>query len=218
MQPPEAATTERVLKAEVTRQGRLRGAELVETWHGVEARRVRAYYAGRSPEQRREDAMEDLQDRFRGARVAEHRIEGLDRHAEPLVEHTRFEGAVFGQATSGMLFVEPGRIGYGVLRTALPKPPRRWPLDVGLPSRERVRVELRLPAGWVPESLPTDFELASDELRARARWSFEDGVLVYERRVDLLVTEVPVERYQAFFRTARRIADVDRENLVLIPR
>jgi hypothetical protein len=217
-QPPEAATTERTLTARLSERGRLRGAELVETWHGTEGSRVRRDFTGRSPAQRREDALEDLQDRFRGARVREHRIAGLDRHDEPVVERTRFEGAVFGQAAPGMLFVEPGRLGYGVVRTALPKPPRRWPLDVGLPSRERVRAELRLPEGWVPESLPLAFELSTEELDAEARWSFTDGVLHYERRVDLLVSEVPAERYRSFYQAVRRIADVDRENIVLVRR
>jgi hypothetical protein len=218
VQPPAAAAIERTLTAKLTPQGRLRDAELRETWHGIGARRVRAYYAGRSPAQRRESALEDLQERFRGARIAKHAIRGLDHHQRPLVETTRFEGAVFGQAASGMLFVEPGRVAHGVVRTGLPKPPRKWPLDVGLPSREQVRVELRLPAGWVPESLPMAFELSSEELSAAAHWSFEDGLLTYERRADLLVTEVPVDRYETFYRAARRIADVDRENVVLIRR
>lgn len=216
VQPPEAAAAERVIRASLDEQGMVLEARLEERWEGTRAIGIRGYYEGRSAAEHRQAALEDLQSRFPGAKITEYRIEGLEEVSGPVVETTTVTGGRVGKRVGPLLIVEPDRMGFGVISSRLPPPPRHWPLDVGSPREERLDVTIEGPVGWVPEEVPEPFEHVSDFLEARCEWSVEENRLRYRRTLRLLESEVPPERYESFRDEVGRIGGAARQGIVFV--
>jgi hypothetical protein len=217
VQPAAEASVLRRLRSRIDDQGRLLEATLEEAWSGTIASRVRGHYRGMDEEERRADVLEDVQGRFPGATVAEHRIEGLDEPLAPVVETTRLAGGRAGKRVGDLLILEPGSATYGLLhREPLPAPPRRWPLDLGLPRQEVAEIAIDVPAGWVPEELPGGIEVSSPFLEARSAWILEAGKLVYRRSAALLRAQVPPDDYPAFREQVLRVEAEDARAVVFV--
>jgi hypothetical protein len=216
MQPPEADATRREIEVEIDEQGTLVRATLVEAWIGNTAARIRSYYSGMSDEEHRDAVLEDLQDRFPGTKVADYRIEGLDEVVSPVVETTVMEGGRLGKRVGDLLILEPAQSGHGLLSDTLPKPPRQWPYVVGRPRQEHLSISLRLPDGWVPETIPEPLEIDSEYLEASAIWGSADGQFTYRRSISLPRDEIPAEDYAAFREEAMKLRKDDRQALVLV--
>jgi hypothetical protein len=133
-----------------------------------------------------------------------------------VVESTALEGGRLGKRVGDLLILEPGDVGYGLLRGTLPKPPRQWPFVLGRPRREELRVTVRIPEGWDFEELPGAVEVDSPYVSARSEWSAEGGRLSYRREMSLLQVEVPAEDYAAFREELLRVRAADRQAVVLI--
>jgi hypothetical protein len=217
VQPPKAAVVQRRLQGRLDAGGQLSEAELVETWNGTRASGIRGYYEGKTEKQRTDDVLHDLQSRFPGASIGNYEIRGLDEPGAEITEITHFEGAQPGKRAGGLLLIEPMELGFGVAETALPPPPREWPLNTGKPRREVIEFEIVVPNGWVPESMPDPEEVSCEDLTARSEWSFEDGVLRFSRSADLLSYSVPPDRYETFRNAVRALKRMDNRGIVLVP-
>jgi hypothetical protein len=194
--------------------GGLDEAELTESWTGTSAAAVRGYYEGTSEAEQAERVTRDLQERFPGAVVDSYRAEGLDIYDEPVRETVRFRGGRLGQRLGDLLIVEPGSVGYGIIGTNLPPPPRTHPLDLGHPREETLEVVIEIAEGWRPEALPDAVEVSGGELEFRSRWEFDRGRLSYLRAARLLDERVTPERYAAFREAQLALQAADRTAVV----
>ncbi len=216
LQPPGAATTRRTLDARVGPGATIESGTLVETWTGTKASGVRNYWSGQDRAARDRAMLANLQQRLPGVRVTGYEIEDQADGYLALRETTELEGGRLGQRAGPLLILEPGALAFGVLRT-LPPPPRRYPLELGPPEREEVRVSLTLPPGLVPEELPAPFTMETPALEAQARWSFADDVLTLELTQERRVSTVAPEEYEAFRAAARRLAGAVRQGIAFVP-
>ena len=217
VQDPAHSITYREIDLEIDSQGAVVEGRLSEKWTGTAATTIRRYYAGRSEKEYRDKILEDLQDRFPGASVSDYGIEGLDDIREPVIESTTIAGGIVGKRVGDLLIIEPGKLGYGVVRGNLAAPPRRWPLYVGLPREEQLRITIRAPSGWIFEELRPSMKVEAPHLSAEANWSSDEQAVHYERRARLLTTEVSVNEYPDFREGVLKIRNEDRQAIVLVP-
>lgn len=218
VQPPDAAREEILFDATLGADGRVIEATLEESWTGTRATRVRRYYSGLTDEQHRRQVEEDLSARFSGASIAGYSVEGLEDADRPVREVTRLDGGRLAQRVGDLLIVGLEPIAPGLSRMSLPSPPRRWPLDLANPYEDVVRVRIRAPDGWVPEELPPPLAIEGRVFDARAGWTVDGEVLVYERRLRFEETEVAPEDYAGVREELLRVAAADRGSIVLVPR
>ena len=218
VQPPAAAVIRRSFEGRVSESGNLIAGTLTESWSGTEAARVRAYYAGKTAEERERDVLVDLQDRFTGARVESYEIEGLEGTNQAVTETSVIRDGRFGKRVADLLILEPGGVGYGVVQLRLPPPPRKWPLRPGNPRREELEVVLEMPSDWTVEELPEPFGLESEDLRAHGEWAVDGAKLIYRRDAELLSLEISPERYEAFRDDLAALDRADRQAVVLVTR
>ncbi|UCF67369.1 MAG: DUF3857 domain-containing protein, partial [Acidobacteriota bacterium] len=216
VQPADSANVSRRLEATIDAQATLLSGTLIETWSGQQAARIRAYEELKQTEQRQRDMVRELQGRFPGASVKQYQIDGLDEPLGPIRAQTSIEGGRFGRRVSNLLILQPGELGYGLVGGLAP-PPRRWPLQLGMPRSETLEAMIEIPEGWVPEELPDPREFISEDLEARAEWSFAQGRLTYTRHASLLSAEISPDRYESFRDLIGRLNGADSEGVVFVP-
>jgi hypothetical protein len=94
--------------------------------------------------------------------------------------------------------------------------PRAWVLAVGAPRQDEARLELTLPEGWEPETLPEPLALRAAGLRGDVRWTLEGRTLRVVQRSTLEVSEVSPSGYPDFREAVRTLDAATGRPVVLV--
>jgi hypothetical protein len=212
--PPEANRVTRRLDAEIDANGTLRSGRLVEEWRGNAAAAMRGWFGTASVDERRRRWSDALQGRFPGAGV-ESRWEGLDGAARTVTVETTLAGGRFARRADALLVVQAGR-GTDFEVGALPPAPRRHPLAMPSTVLDDVTMRIRVPDGWLPESLPSEVSFENRFLAVHASWAFLEGTLTYTRTAALKVRDVPADRYAEFREAVSTLGGADARGVVFL--
>ncbi len=214
--PPAAAATRVRSRVAVNQDGDLIEATREVVASGGAAGDARAWWAEQDQVSRERWLEQLVQDIAPGAHAVERTIEGLERVGEPVRTRVTLRGGRFGKRAGELLIVTPGQAGHTLLDTPLPEKGPDGPVEVG-PARSNVlEVDIDLPAGWSPESLPARATLDGPEVRFEAEWTLEDRTLRYRRTAELKVPEVAPARWAEFRAAVRRLLAADGKGVVLV--
>ena len=114
-----------------------------------------------------------------------------------------------------LLVVQAGR-GTDFEVGALPPAPRRHPLAMPSTVLDDVTMRIRVPDGWLPESLPSEVSFENRFLAVHASWAFLEGTLTYTRTAALKVRDVPADRYAEFREAVSTLGGADARGVVFL--
>lgn len=218
-QPPSAGRRQRAIRGKVDLGGQVEAAIYEESWTGTAAARKRAEAAALAPDELEAATGRKIAALFPGARIGDIVIAGLGRDdAEtdrPVTETAKIVSGRIGQRSGNLLLLEAARLAPGVVDNSLLAATRVTALEIGPPRESRAVVELELPSGWAPESLPSDLDIDSPELAVKAAWSFADSRLTYRLHTETRTPSIPVGRYAAFRDAVLRLRTESRSPVVL---
>jgi len=89
------------------------------------------------------------------------------------------------------------RIG-GVSCELVAKQERKYPIWFGVPNIQEKHIELELPDGVIPEYLPDQISEKTRFLQYEAKYSFENGRLIYNEKQIRRVRIIPVSEYRSY--------------------
>ncbi len=216
-QPATAHQWEQSVTLVVDATGALSSAVIVDRFDAAAAEGVRGEISRLSLPQRKERLVAEMSHAFPGTTIVEETLTGLDRHAAPLERTVRLSGGRAAQWAGSMLVLEAGRAVTSATKQPLPPPPYQWAVDVGNPRREIVTIDVTLPEGWRPESLPRVVALDLPELAVDASWRQPaPGRLSYHRVLEWRTTRIEPARYGAFRDALKALERSDRAAVVLM--
>jgi hypothetical protein len=214
--PPSASRVDHDMSATVAEQGALTQGRLAERWGGLAGNRVRMALQAQSIEERRRRWQERIQATLPGTEMAGVTFDGVDRIADEVTAEASLGAGHLGKRVGGLLVVEPGRIGGGLVPETLAPPPRQYALDLGHAREDHVIARIALAGGWAPEALPAPVTVSGELISGRATWAFRDGTLTYERTATLSVGDVPPEAYAAFRDALVQLQSADASAVVFV--
>lgn len=217
VQPANQAVTAIDFDVTIDGTGQISTGKLKESWSGTKATSIRGYYAGLTEDEQRRTVDENINSRFSGTKVTSYTLDGIDDVESPVVERTEIEGGRLAQRAGDLLIVQTDGVISSNWGLRLPKPPRRWPLNLGNPTSQQVEIRVRIPKGWKLEALPQSVQVQTEEVEAEAIWTEDEHGLLYKRKLEYRVRRVEPENYEAFREAMLQIGGADRQSLVLIP-
>lgn len=92
---------------------------------------------------------------------------------------------------------------------------RRTPLLLGTPRSERQTIRYRLPTNHRPLDLPPATSIRSEFGSFSLRWRMDRGVLIVERRLELMRNRIPTGEYRAFRAFTNQVDQASRKLVVV---
>ena len=170
---------------------------LIQRFRGKYAIGLRTALAG-LPEARLRDVIESqlLGRILRGARLVKHEIRNRDDIDAPLELEMGAEMSVFAQRSGGVLVIAPPFAPRVSQLAALPE--RRTPLLIGDPTRQRVKLVIKLPPGATVDGKLAQLDRKYLAHSAQVLDSLKGGVLTLERDLVIAAGRVQPAKYGKF--------------------
>jgi hypothetical protein len=130
-----------------------------------------------------------------GATLDDYKISDFSDLNKPVVLQMFFSGPEFLLKGGRIRLVQ--RLG-GVSCGLVAKQERKYPIWFGVPNRQEKHIEIELPDGVVPEYLPAPISEKTQFLKYEAKYSFENGKLIYHEKQIRRVRIIPVPEYQQY--------------------
>ncbi len=204
----------RTLIAELRKDGALKGTQTHE-FTGDDGASLREAMINAQPYQIK-NFIERMANMFyRGAVLADHKVEDLSEPERPLRIQYAFEATNYGRVADEKIVLDQWlpllQLGsrFASLQT------RKTPLHLGSDTHTRFRATLKLPAGTEVEALPSAFRRESDFGFYKLHVSEAEGSVQVENRFYLEAQRISPEDYPRFAEFCRSIDEAERKEMRL---
>lgn len=210
----DRSVTRRLAKMELSDDGSLRGQLTVE-FRGEEALVHRLDAIDSDEAGRKKDLEEEVQGWLpNGAVVKLSSAEGWDAPYEPL--SVRFSVDIPAYATSaGKRLLIPSLLFQPQQKDAFKHAERKYPVYFAYAFSELDRVEIKLPAGYTPESIPPKQDVSLDYAHYQSVSSCDGKYLVSERGLGFNAIYVQLPKYAELKEFMARIQASDEQQAVM---
>jgi len=210
----DKSLTHRVAKVELTDEGALSGEITVE-FQGEEALEHRLDALDTDDAGKKKDLENELKSWLPGgAGVKLVNVQGWESPNEPLV--ARFSVEMPGFASSvGKRMLLPSLLFQPQAKDAFKHAERKYPVYFPYAFSERDRVEIKLPAGYTPESVPPKQDVALKYARYQSVSVTDGKHLVSERALGFNAIFVQTEAYKELKDFMSKIQAGDEQQVVL---
>jgi len=147
------------------------------------------------PVQVREQLEKKISSVCPGATLDDYKISDFSNLSKPVVLQMFFSGPEFLLKGGRIRLVK--RLG-GVSCGLVAKQERKYPLWFGVPNIQEKHIEIELPDGVIPEYLPDPISEKTQFMEYEAKYSFENGKLIYREKQIRRVRIIPVPEYQQY--------------------
>ncbi len=180
--------------------------ELAQSFHGKYAMALRSVVAELSAQQLRDAIESQLLGRsLRGARLLDHKVEGVDDPDAPIVIKTHSTMRTFAQSIGGSLLIQPPFSTRVTQFASLPS--RQTPLLIVEPTQQNVHLEVALPRGAELQSPVGPRRVEDGERKIIVDDKAQAGKLTLHRQVFIPSGRIQPDAYPRFLDFARKADD-----------
>ena len=112
------------------------------------------------------------------------------------------------------IFLQPNQLNVFAMKISS-KPERKGSFERRMGFIDEDRITYKLPAGFIPESVPVNVVLESDFGNYSAIYQLEEGILVYRRKLEMNDGIYQADQFSAFVDFVSKIEKADKTKVVL---
>lgn len=156
-----------------------------------------SYYRGLSQSEIRRKYDERVARYVNQAAFRSASIEGSEDNRKQIVEKFSFSGDFATASTGDSWFFQPFFLSGMALPEVGPRP-RRLPLDLGTPFRQKAEYRIELPRGMKIDRVPEKTSIKSEFGELQVEYTLDGNALLATHTLSFAVSRIPPEKYPEF--------------------
>lgn len=214
--PPESAEQSHKGTFAMTADGTLSG-EITDEFAGVDAAREREFLKNTDSKKLHDSLEEMLSHDLPGLDMKGFEFHQTDDLDKPVALDLRVDDTNYAHTAGTLLLVRPRVVGSDSrsVPDLMKAEPRKYPIEVGYPGRQRDSFDIVLPPGYVVDETPDPVNVDFDFATYHSATTAKGNVLHYEREYVVRQVEIPASRAADFRKLESAVVSDEKGTVVL---